>query len=203
MRVRPAALLSDSIARVGAGSEISASRASPSTPAMRRVAQALRLELAQARDLLPPAATDSIAVRTQRTRAGAVEAVLCNQWEGAPLRLSHQLVLLHCLMEGHLDHLAAAGSEQVRAETSQLLQHVEAHMAARLQSVDKSGTLDAEGERMLLECAAEVLPAAVGKAFFTNWDPNYAYDTSKATPVPLSSDREGTVSKIISERVLE
>ena len=87
----------DALARVGLGSHLSAGRAQPSTPAMQRVAPNLRLELAQARDLLPASAADSADVRQQRTRAAAVESVLCSQVAGKPLRCAeHRL-------DGHED----------------------------------------------------------------------------------------------------
>jgi len=167
---RPAARPTDSLARVGAGSQLSEGRAQPTTPAMQKVAQHLRLELAQARDLLAPDPADPPAVRQQRTRAAAVEAVLCHQPGGAPLRLSHQLVLLHALNAGHLDHLAGAGADRVVPEARRLLEHAEAKAAERLREVDATGELSAEGEAALLAMVAEVLPEASGRAFFTNWD---------------------------------
>ena len=165
----------------------------------------------QARDLLPPSETDSADVRTQRTRAAAVEAVLCAQLAGAPLRLSHQLVVLHALAAGHLDSLAdtasaavaaapsASSSSAVHEEVARLLAHVEARMPDTLFAVDASGELDASGAAALLACAAEVLPPASGRAFFTNWDPAYAYDTSKATPVTLNREREATIDQLIQD----
>lgn len=171
---RPATLPSDSLARVGAGSDQSENRAQPATMAMKQVAQYLRLELAQARDLLPSDASDSPAVRQQRIRAKAVEAVLCNQPSSAPVRLSHQVVLLHCLMNGHLDHLAELPTAQaIQAAVGALLDHADKRMASELRAIDATGVLDVEGEQRLLACATEVLPATTGRrAFFTNWDPS-------------------------------
>ena len=75
---------------------------------MTRVAQHLRLELAQARDLLSARAADKAALRQQRTRAAAVDMLLVfHQLAGRPLRLSHEIVLLHAISTGHLDCLAA------------------------------------------------------------------------------------------------
>ena len=168
---RPATLPSDSLARVGAGSELSENRAQPATPAMRRVAQYLRLELAQARDLLPADPSDSPVIRQQRVRAAALEALLTSQRSGEPFRLSHEIVMLHCLAAGHLDHLADAPSDtHVRDAVDALTAHVDAAMAQRLVQIDRTGEIDEDTERALLACAAEVLPAAAGRAFFTNYD---------------------------------
>jgi hypothetical protein len=167
---RPATLPTDSLARVGAGSDLSEARAQPSTAAMRRVAQYLRLELAQAKDLLPPNSNDSSAIRQQRMRAAAVQAVLCRQTSGAPFRLSHQVTLLHAVAAGHLDHLADASDDDVTAEMHKLLAHTDAKAAALLKQVDVTGVLDAEGEQRLRALAADVLPPAKGRAFFTNYD---------------------------------
>lgn len=205
--VRPAIRPSDSLARVGAGSTLSETRANPSTPAMQSVAQHLRLELAQARDLLPPSAADSVAIRTQRTRAAALEAVLGCQVATSPMRLSHQIVLLHCLAKGHLDHLAQAAAEAaggagaggaaVQALVAPLLAHMDSAQPRLLQSIDATGTLTLGDEQLLLSCAAAILPQAGRQAFFSNWDPDHAYDTSKATPVPTSRERDEAVSELL------
>ena len=167
---RPAMLPTDSLARVGAGSEASQQRAQPATPAMTRVAQHLRLELAQAADLLPPDASDCATVRQQRTRAAAFDSLLWHQPPASPIRLSHQLVLLHALAAGHLDHLAGASvtATSVHEAVEALLGHTDRRIAPLLQQIDATGELAEEDERRLLECAAEVLPPATGRAFFTN-----------------------------------
>jgi F-type H+-transporting ATPase subunit alpha len=215
---RPAVLPGEAIARVGAGSEQGAGRATPTTPAMKRVANALRLELAQAHDLLPPDASDSVAVRQQRLRARAFEAVLCGQPKGTPYRLAHQLLLLHCLLRGHLDHLgeggagdaaagkaeaaggAADGATRVHRAVREVLSHVDRRMGdAVLSQIDATGVLEGPVEEAMMACAAEVLPRATGRAFFTNWDANYAYDTSKATPVALK--HSGSTSVVVEELI--
>lgn len=167
---RPATLPTDSLARVGAGSDLSEARAQPSTRAMRQVAQYLRLELAQAKDLLPPSPHDSALIKHQRTRAGAVQAVLCRHAGGRPLRLSHQVTLLHALAAGHLDHLANASDEAVAKEMGMLLDHVERGAGELLAQVDATGELDGSGAKAMLALAAEVLPESKGRAFFTNYD---------------------------------
>ena len=166
----PAVQPADSLARVGAGSKASAGRASPATPAMTRVAQHLRLELAQARDLLSARAADKAALRQQRTRAAAVDMLLVfHQLAGRPLRLSHEIVLLHAISTGHLDCLAAVPSTaRVDAALRALLAHADRHIAPLLQQVDDTGELGSDDEAALLSCAAEVLPPARGRAFFTN-----------------------------------
>ena len=212
---RPAVLPGEAIARVGAGSEQGAGRATPTTPAMKRVANALRLELAQAHDLLPPDASDSVAVRQQRLRARAFEAVLCGQPKGTPYRLAHQLLLLHCLLRGHLDHLGEGGTGGAAADKAvaaggaangvhravrELLSHVDRRMGdAVLSKIDTTGVLEGPVEEAMIACAAEVLPRATGRAFFTNWDADYAYDTSKATPVALK--HSGSTSVAVEELI--
>ena len=171
---RPAMQPSEAIARVGAGSQQSERRARPNSAAMQRVAQFLRLELAQAHDLLPPDAADPPSVRQQRVRASAAEALLCAQPRAAPLRLSHELVVLHALLSGRLDHLAGAAPGEVQAETARLIAHAEAAEGdgggRLLRRIDETGELDEEGEVRLLALVAEVLPTASGRAFFTNYD---------------------------------
>jgi F0F1-type ATP synthase alpha subunit len=168
----PATVPSDSLARVGAGSQHSEGRAQPATPAMQRVAQTLRLELAQARDLLPPDPSDSEAVKQQRTRAAAVEVALCSQSSGAPLRLSHEIVLLHALAAGHLDHLAGEPPIRAAAEVRALLDHVERQAPEEIREIDTSGELSRGAEQLLLEHVSELLPKMSGRAFWTSWDPS-------------------------------
>ncbi len=109
-------------------------------------------------------------MRQQRTRAAALNNLLCHQPEGAPLTLSHELVLLHALALGHLDHLAdAASAEDIAAVVYPLLAHADDNIAPLLRQIDTTGELDEEGERRLLACVAEVLPPATGRAFFTNY----------------------------------
>ena len=167
---RPASLPTDSLARVGAGSDLSENRAQPATPAMGRVAQYLRLELAQARDLLPADPNESAVVTQQRTRAAALEAVLCRQTAGNPLTLSQELVLLHALATGHMDHLAHESESVVAREIWSVLDHVGGQAKELMAAVDVSGNLTDREERQLLGLAAQVLPAARGRAFFTNYD---------------------------------
>ena len=75
----------------------------PSTPAMQKVAQHLRLELGKR----------AICRRRVRTAPSSARAASARRrWRrnfppgGSPMRLSHQIVLLHSLASGHLDHLA-------------------------------------------------------------------------------------------------
>ena len=50
------------------------------------------------------------------------------------------------------------------------LAHADAEVPALLQQVDATGVLEAEGEQQLRAVAAQVLPPAKGRAFFTNYD---------------------------------
>ena len=103
--------------------------------------------------------------------------------------------------KGLLDHLAIAEAESVHASVNCLLLHTESNAFSLLREVDASGKLSEADEARMVACAAEVLPkAAVGKAFFTNWDSTYMYDMSKATPVPLSATRDEVVGELLKER---
>ncbi len=165
---RPAVRPVGSLGRVGAGSDVS-KRPQPTTPAMQRVASNLRLELAQAHDLRAADAADA-AIRAQRMRAAAVEAVMCGQPCGSPLRLSEQLVVLHALVGGHLDHLASATAGRAADTVRELLTHVRGRAGDLMDSADETGELSEEARRELLRAVSELHGGGGARAFFGTYD---------------------------------
>lgn len=132
----------------------------------------LRLELAQAAQLLPPSHADDAYAAGQRTRAKAVEAALTCQVAGSPLPLSSQMALLHALDGGHLDALASSPPEDLAAAVASLLHSAATHCPSVLEAIDATGELDEEGRAQLLEASAAVLPLPAGtrRAFFGAYD---------------------------------
>jgi len=164
----PSIRADECLGRVGAGSGIN-KRPQPMTAAMSEISPSLRLELAQALDL-PPVDLDSF-TRDQRLRVRSTDALLRSQQPGKPRRLSEELVLLHALLQGRLDHLADRTTEEVNAEVASVIQGVEAILGpSALDAIDGTGRLEGDMKVQFAAAIAKQLPKARGRAFFVSYD---------------------------------
>ena len=136
---RPALRPSESLVRVGAGSDADV-RPRPMPAAMMRVAPSLRLELAQAADI-PPSGSDTFTER-QRVRMHALAAVLRCQPERAPRRLSHEIAILVAVLDGRLDSLCDATPAAAAQCLEQLIEYLRCECYGVLDAIDQTGEMD-------------------------------------------------------------
>jgi len=170
---RPALRPSESLARVGAGSD-PLIRPQPSSPAMQQVALSLRLELAQANDILR--GCHDAYMQQQQIRTRAMITGLCSQRSGNPRSLSEELALLLALIDGRLDHF---GAEEVteelinraKVEVDELIHQIRSSVADVMQRIDSSQQLGECCRQELRSALAAHLPHSSGnRALFTSWD---------------------------------
>jgi F-type H+-transporting ATPase subunit alpha len=128
-----------SVTRIGIGAD-TASRAD--APALRRIADRLRLDLSQASSM--DGADDTGATRRQVRRKDALLLAMHQPPGSGGRRLSESCVALLAAQEGYLDEAAAsgarAGSEEGARLVQALLDHVMRNAAAAMAEVDS--TLD-------------------------------------------------------------
>jgi len=166
---RPALEPSESLGRVGVGSDAS-SRPVPSSGAMMTLAPSLRLELAQARDL-PAGELDALGTM-QRLRTQALVRGLTCQREGEPRSLAEQVVVLLALIDGRLDNIAHASAAEAATELSRVIARVHEIAPTEIRTVDTTQALSAESRRVLTDALAEALPNCGGRrALFVTWEP--------------------------------
>ncbi|HWX55257.1 MAG TPA: F0F1 ATP synthase subunit alpha [Verrucomicrobiae bacterium] len=160
--IRPAVNVGLSVSRVGGSAQIKA---------MRQVAGALKLELAQYRELAAFAQFGSDldkATQAQLNRGKRLVEIL-KQDQYKPLPFSQQIMIIYAGTNGHLDDLEF---EQVRAFSEELGKYVESMNARLLNSIMEKKTIDdaikAEIEKTLKEFkqkfVSEHQPVAAAKA---------------------------------------
>ncbi len=164
---RPALRPSESLVRVGAGSDADV-RSRPMPAAMMRVAPSLRLELAQAADL-PPSGSDPF-IERQRVRMRALAAVLRCQPERAPRRLSHEIAILVAVLDGRLDSLCDAAPAAAALKVEQLIEYLRRECHGVLDAIDQTGEMDDAVEATLSAAIANHLPGEARRSTFASWE---------------------------------
>ena len=164
---RPALRPSESLVRVGAGSDADV-RPRPMPAAMMRVAPSLRLELAQAADI-PPSGSDTFTER-QRVRMHALAAVLRCQPERAPRRLSHEIAILVAVLDGRLDSLCDATPAAAAQCLEQLIEYLRCECYGVLDAIDQTGEMDDAVEATLSAAIATHLPGEPRRSTFASWE---------------------------------
>lgn len=138
---KPAVNVGASISRVGGASQ---------KPAMKRVAEHLRLEYAQFLELEMftrfGAMTDPRTIRTIE-HGKRIRSIL-TQPQFAPVRLSGELAILLALQERLLDALPPERIDKFRAELGDWLDE---HCGAHMQALESSGELPEESRAVLLD----------------------------------------------------
>jgi F-type H+-transporting ATPase subunit alpha len=124
-----------SVTRIGIGAD-TASRAD--APALRRIADRLRLDLSQASSL--DGADNTAATRRQAQRRDALFLAMHQPSGSGGRRLSESCVALLSAQEGYLDEAASSGTESGQKLVQELLDHVTRNAAAAMAEVDR--TLD-------------------------------------------------------------
>ena len=164
---QPAINPSESIARVGAGSDVKA-RPMPMSAAMLQIAPSLRLELAQAADSLPPG-FDSFS-DLHRTRMLALSAAIRSQPRLRPRTLSHQITLLCAVLDGRFDSIDTACPSAASKAVEGLIKHVDVECGATLRCIDKTGNIDDKQWTSLRAAISTHLPKSSFKSNFASWD---------------------------------
>lgn len=142
--VRPAVNAGRSVSRVGGAAQ---------TPAMRAVAGALRLDLAQYEEVARFArfgAEVDEATQRQIRRGERLQAAL-TQPAHHPLSLSSEIAILLALVEGYLDDIPVA---DVPAFESHLIARLEVECSAICAAIERTGKLTEEARKTLLEAIA-------------------------------------------------
>lgn len=138
--IRPAINVGLSVSRVGSAAQ---------TPAMKKVAGRLKLEMAQYRELAAFAqfgATElDKATRAQLERGQRITEVL-KQPEFSPVPLEKQIVIFYAAINGYLDQIAV---EKISTLEKELLRFIEAEHPELLQAIAKEKKLSAETEAIL------------------------------------------------------
>lgn len=138
--IRPAINVGLSVSRVGSAAQ---------TPAMKKVAGRLKLEMAQYRELAAFAqfgATElDRATRAQLERGQRITEVL-KQPEFSPVPLEKQIVIFYAAINGYLDQIAV---EKISTLERELLRFIEAEHPELLQAIAKEKKLSAETEAIL------------------------------------------------------
>jgi F0F1-type ATP synthase alpha subunit len=139
-----------SVTRIGIGAD-TASRAD--APALRRIAERLRLELSQASSM--EGADDTDATKRQIQRRDALLLAMYQPSGSGGRRLSESCVALLAAQEGHLDEVVRSGSvsgtKEGEAVVQGLLDHVLRNAAAAMADIDSSLDLSAEGREELTQ----------------------------------------------------
>ncbi|MBI4021752.1 MAG: F0F1 ATP synthase subunit alpha [Candidatus Andersenbacteria bacterium] len=145
--VRPAVNVGLSVSRVGGAAQAAA---------MKKVAPALRLELAQYRELAAFAqlATDLDVETKQRLERGRRVAEVLKQEQYSLLSLPEQVVILSAVTGGFLDAVAA---DKVREAEAAILRAARQDIPAVMERLQKTGQLTADDAAAIVKLAQSVV----------------------------------------------
>jgi F-type H+/Na+-transporting ATPase subunit alpha len=134
--IRPAINVGQSVSRVGGAAQIKA---------MKSVSGALKINLAQYRELQAFATFGSELDRVSKAQLerGARLTELLKQPQSSPVPVEEQVVAIYAGTNGFLDDLAV---EDVRAFESALMQHIKANKPDLLEQIRTTKGMPAEGE---------------------------------------------------------
>lgn len=142
--IMPAVNPGISVSRVGGSAQIKA---------MKKVAGSLKLLYSQYRELQSFAQFGSDLDRDTRQRLdqGARIVEVLKQSRNAPVDVAHQVCILYAVVNGHL---ASVAVEDIRAYEAGLYPYLDEAYLSLLQTIRKTGVLDAESEQTLKEALA-------------------------------------------------
>ncbi len=138
--VRPAVNVGLSVSRVGSKAQ---------TPAMKKIAGKLRLELAQFRELQAfiQFASDVDDATKKKIKRGQIITEILKQADLDPLPFEKQLIILYAVLNNYLDDIDAVELPNIQAK---LIENIEKlHSSEIMEPLRKSGTLTKEIEEKL------------------------------------------------------
>ena len=150
---RPAVNVGLSVSRVGGDAQ---------TKAMKKASGAIRLELAQYREMevFTQFSSDLDDTTKAQLAAGRSLMELLKQPQNHPLTQTEQVIMLIAGL-GHLFQDVPAG--QIRSSAAEMIKYVQAHQSPVCAQIEQSGMLTDEQKDALLTCAREYLDAKKDK----------------------------------------
>lgn len=151
--IRPAISVGTSVSRVGGAAQ---------TKAIKKLAGALRLDLAQFQELaaFTQFSTDLDTETKQRIERGRRLTEVLKQPQYSPLSLAEQVVVLLAATSGAFDSVPV---EQVKAAQEALLKHAHSDHSKLMTDVEKAGELSEANEKSLKSLAEKVAKQFAGK----------------------------------------
>ena len=139
--IRPAVNVGLSVSRVGSAAQ---------TKAMKKVAGSIKLELAQYREMAAFAqfGSDLDASTQKLLNRGSKLTELLKQDQYSPMTVAEQVVTIYAGVKGYLDSIEI---NQIRSFEKGLLELVKSEKPEVIESIEKSGKIDEETDKILSE----------------------------------------------------
>lgn len=139
--IRPAINVGLSVSRVGSAAQ---------NKAMKTVSGRIKLELAQYREMLAFSQFASeLDVSTQKLMLrGSRLTEILKQKQNAPIKISHQVVVIFAGVKGFLDNVPLSKILQFEQD---FLKHLDADYKSILHNIEKTGKLSVDDEQVLME----------------------------------------------------
>ena len=139
--IRPAVNVGLSVSRVGSAAQ---------TKAMKKVAGSIKLELAQYREMAAFAqfGSDLDASTQKLLNRGSKLTELLKQDQYSPMTVAEQVVTIYAGVKGYLDSI---DTNQIRSFEKGLLELVKSEKPEVIESIEKSGKIDEETDKILSE----------------------------------------------------
>ena len=139
--IRPAVNVGLSVSRVGSAAQ---------TKAMKKVAGSIKLELAQYREMAAFAqfGSDLDASTQKLLNRGSKLTELLKQDQYSPMTVAEQVVTIYAGVKGYLDSIDI---NQIRPFEKGLLELVKSEKPEVIESIEKSGKIDEETDKILSE----------------------------------------------------
>ena len=151
--IRPAVNVGLSVSRVGSAAQ---------TKAMKKVAGSIKLELAQYREMAAFAqfGSDLDASTQKLLNRGSKLTELLKQDQYSPMTVAEQVITVFAGVKGYLDSL---DTSQIRSFEKGLLEIVKSENAEILESIQKSGKIEDDTEKLLIDVITKFKNKNFGK----------------------------------------
>ena len=151
--IRPAVNVGLSVSRVGSAAQ---------TKAMKKVAGSIKLELAQYREMAAFAqfGSDLDASTQKLLNRGSKLTELLKQDQYSPMTVAEQVITVFAGVKGYLDSL---DTSQIRSFEKGLLEIVKSENAEILESIQKSGKIEDDTEKLLIDVITKYKNKNFGK----------------------------------------
>ena len=151
--IRPAVNVGLSVSRVGSAAQ---------TKAMKKVAGSIKLELAQYREMAAFAqfGSDLDASTQKLLNRGSKLTELLKQDQYSPMTVAEQVITVFAGVKGYLDSL---DTSQIRSFEKGLLETVKSENAEILESIQKSGKIEDDTEKLLIDVITKYKNKNFGK----------------------------------------